>query len=160
LSDGRVVGPTPVTEVIVRPLEPSDRGSWESLWASYLTFYQRTLAPQVTRFTWERLTDGSDRLHGLLAAGVDGSVVGFAHYLFHESTWCRGGKCYLEDLYVAPEARAQRVGRALIEAVRDAARRRSAEVLYWHTEEFNATARRLYERVAKRSPFIRYDVGL
>jgi hypothetical protein len=30
----------------------------------------------------------------------------------------------------------------------------------WQTEEFNATARRLYERVAKRSPFSRYQIEL
>lgn len=160
LSNGRVGAPASSTAVIVRPLEPSDRAAWEPLWAGYLAFYQRVLAPHVTRRTWESMTDGSGRLCGLLAIGADGSAAGFVHYLFHESTWHCGGKCYLEDLYVAPEARARRVGRNLIEAVREVARSRGAEVLYWHTEEFNGTARRLYERVARRSPFVRYDIGL
>jgi GNAT superfamily N-acetyltransferase len=155
-----VGAPASSAGVMARPLVPADREAWEQLWAAYLAFYQRMLTPQVTRYTWERLTDGGGRLCGVLAIGSDGSAVGFAHYLFHESTWCCGGKCYLEDLYVAPEARMRRVGRGLIEAVKEAAQSRSAEVLYWHTEEFNATARRLYERVAKRAPFIRYDVGL
>jgi len=42
----------------------------------------------------------------------------------------------------------------------EAARKRGAVVVYWQTEEFNASARRLYERIAKRSPFIRYNIEL
>ena len=34
-----------------------------------------------------------------------------------------------------------------------------AEILYWQTEEFNGTARRLYERVARRSPFVAHANG-
>jgi hypothetical protein len=45
-------------------------------------------------------------------------------------------------------------------AVEQAAREMRAALVYWQTEEFNGTARRLYERVAKRSPFIRYQIEL
>jgi GNAT superfamily N-acetyltransferase len=82
------------------------------------------------------------------------------HFVYHPTTWSIGGTCYLEDLFVAPAARGQRIGRRLIAAAADAAKANGATTLYWQTEEFNATARRLYERVAKRSPFIRYQIEL
>jgi GNAT superfamily N-acetyltransferase len=143
----------------IRPVAPGDRAAWSPLWAGYLAFYETTVAPEGTEFTWARLT-GSDRVFGLLALDADDNAIGFVHFIFHETTWSMGGACYLEDLFVAPGARGKRVGRRLIAAVADAARAKGAKTLYWQTEEFNGTARRLYERVAKRTPFIRYQVDL
>jgi GNAT superfamily N-acetyltransferase len=48
------------------------------------------------------------------------------------------------------------VGRALIEAVYDAARRAGSSRVYWQTHETNATARMLYDRVAELSGFLVY----
>lgn len=81
-------------------------------------------------------------------------------YLLHESTWNTGGNVYLQDLFVVPEARGLRIGRRLIAAVTERSKAKGAGVLYWQTEEFNGTARRLYERVAKRAPFVRYNIEL
>jgi GNAT superfamily N-acetyltransferase len=148
-----------VPDVVIRPVGSDDRAAWEPLWAGYQAFYERTLAREVTDFTWERLTD-SGTLFGLLAIAGRGDAVGLVHFLYHPSTSTIGGNCYLQDLFVTPSARGQHLGRRLIAAVADAAKVKGTAVLYWQTEEFNATARRLYERVAKRSPFIRYQIDL
>ena len=145
-------------QLVIRPIDGNDRARWEPLWNGYLSFYQRTLAPEVTDFTWQRLTsDGG--LFGMLAVTGD-DPLGIVHFLYHPSTWNRGGNCYLEDLFVVPSARGERIGRRLIAAVAGDARARAATNLYWHTEEFNGTARRLYERVAKRTPSLRYNIEL
>ncbi|HEV8496565.1 MAG TPA: GNAT family N-acetyltransferase [Gemmatimonadaceae bacterium] len=146
-------------DLTIRPIVARDRPAWEPLWAGYLSFYERTIAADVTDFTWKRLTtDGG--ISGLLAIAPGGNAVGFVHFLFHPTTWSNTDACYLEDLFVAPDARGQRVGRRLIAAVTAVASEKGATSVYWQTEEFNATARRLYERVAKRSPFIRYQIDL
>jgi len=49
------------------------------------------------------------------------------------------------------------VGRALIEAVYEAADERGAPSVYWLTQDFNETARVLYDRVANLTPFIKYQ---
>jgi GNAT superfamily N-acetyltransferase len=64
--------------------------------------------------------------------------------------------CYLQDLYVVPETRGQGLGAALINHVYAAADERGAAEVYWHTQEFNATARRLYDRIGRLTPFIQY----
>lgn len=51
-------------------------------------------------------------------------------------------------------------GAALIDAVADLARGNGAGRLYWMTHETNATARRLYDRIAERSGFIQYRKAL
>jgi GNAT superfamily N-acetyltransferase len=137
----------------------ADRARWEPLWVGYHTFYDRTMRPEVTDFAWQRLTT-SGELEGLLAIGDAGRALGLAHFFFHPSTSSLGGNCYLQDLFVVPESRGLRVGRRLIAALTEAAKAKGAAVLYWQTEEFNGPARRLYERVAKRAPFIRYQIDL
>ena len=145
--------------VVIRSIGAGDRAGWEPLWKGYQRFYDRTLPVEVTARTWARLVQGRELL-GALAFGRRGRPLGLVHYLFHPATSTLGQACYLPDLFVAPAARGRGVGRLLITAVADAARARGAAVLYWQTEEFNGPARRLYERVAKRSPFIRYQIDL
>ena len=48
-------------------------------------------------------------------------------------------------------------GRALIEAVYAAADANGTPFVYWLTQDFNTQARQLYDRIAKVTPFIRYQ---
>jgi len=78
------------------------------------------------------------------------------HYLFHPVTWAKSDRCYLEDLFVSPDARVKGAGRALIEAVYQAAEEAGTDQVYWLTAESNMTARRLYDRIGHVTPFIKY----
>jgi GNAT superfamily N-acetyltransferase len=141
----------------IEPLVPGDRAEWEALARGYKAFYQTTVPDAGYEVTWGRLLQ-TDGIHGL-GARVDGRLVGITHYLFHTGIWARRA-CYLEDLFVEPAARGQGVARALIEAVAERARSEGAGRLYWLTQEHNATARALYDRVAKYSGFLEYEYPL
>ena len=140
----------------IRPLRASDRAQWDSLWKGYLRFYRQRVSSEVTEATFARLVDESVQPHGLVA-DQDGTLLGFVHYLFHPTTWSVRNNCYLEDLFVSPSARGSGVGRALIRAVYAAADRERAGSVYWLTQEFNAEARALYDTLARRTSFIRYE---
>lgn len=142
-----------------RPIRSVDRELWEPLWTAYQTFYDRTLSQETIEFTWKRLKE-SGEIDGFMAFDQSGEALGLIHYFFHPATSTMGGSCYIPDLFVLPSARGRGVGRQLIAAVVEVARGRQAAVVYWQTEEFNGAARRLYERIAKRSPFIRYQIDL
>ena len=142
-------------ETVVRPVRPGDREMWEPLWQGYLTFYQATLAPDVTEATWRRFFDPLEGL-GAFVAERDGHLIGLAHYLLHRSTWAPVCYCYLEDLFVEPSVRGGGAGRALIAAVEAAARDAGASRLYWITDETNQTAQRLYNKVAERPGVVQY----
>jgi GNAT superfamily N-acetyltransferase len=144
-----------MAEVAIRPLGPEDRADWEPLWAGYLAFYEATIPSTVTETTWARLNDPAEPMHAL-GAFIDGQLVGIVHYLFHRSTWTTGDYCYLQDLFTDEAARGRGAGRALIEAVYERARAASASRVYWLTQEGNATARALYDKLADRSGFIQY----
>ena len=83
-----------------------------------------------------------------------GQLLGLTHYLHHRNTTRIELTCYLQDLFTAPEARGQGVGRALILGVYDAARAAGISRVYWQTHESNAAGRLLYDKVAKHAGFI------
>ena len=139
----------------VRPVGPDERADWEPLWRDYLAFYETVLSPATYDLTWRRLHDPAEPTF-LLGGYVDGTLKGIVHYLFHRSNWTIADVCYLQDLFVAADARGAGLGRALIEAVAGKAREAGAPRLYWMTHEANGTARALYDAVAEWSGFIQY----
>src|SRR4051812_6683229 len=107
-TEGRVMAPE------IRPLEARDRDAWLPLWRGYCDFYETSVPSDVTEETWKRIVDPAGAIHGLGAFDADGRLIGIVHYLFHPVTWCVFPRCYLEDLFVSPEARGSGAGRALI----------------------------------------------
>jgi GNAT superfamily N-acetyltransferase len=151
-----------VAEIIITPIIPRDHDRWAELWRGYLDFYQTRLPPEIYEHTWERLiaADGPIRGLGARLGSPTAPLVGIAHYLFHAHAWTTGEVCYLQDLFVDSAIRRSGCGRRLIEAVAAAARDRGCCRVYWTTKEDNATARSLYDRIARFNGFIRYDVAL
>ncbi|HEX4117983.1 MAG TPA: GNAT family N-acetyltransferase [Rhizomicrobium sp.] len=147
----------------VRPVVPSDYAQWLPLWDGYNAFYGRSgataLPKAMTELTWARFLDEQEPMHALVAE-ADGQLVGLAHYLFHRNTITAGLSCYMQDLFTAAATRKSGVGRALIEAVYERARAAGSPRVYWHTQNENATARRLYDQVAAATGFIVYAKSL
>jgi len=141
----------------VTPLAPADRADWERLFRGYIAFYERDEPHAMYDRAWAAFMAG-DRLHAL-GARLDGTLVGITHFFIHPST-SGPDVCYLQDLFTDEAARGHGAGRALIAAVGDWARGRGCGRLYWLTQEGNATARALYDKVAVNRGFIRYDVVL
>ena len=141
--------------VEIRPVGPDERAAWEPLWQGYLTFYKATLPQAATDTARKRFHDANEQMF-LLGAYVDGKLTGIVQFLYHRSSWTPGNYCYLQDLFVDSAQRGGGVGRALIAAVEQTARAAGASRLHWLTQEGNATARALYDRVAERSGFIQY----
>ena len=141
---------------MIRKLEKSDRDAWRPLWDGYLRFYREELSEETTVNTFERLAEQTDGFVGLVAAeGSD--LLGFAHLVFHPSTWSAGPYCYLEDLFVSPAARGRSTARDLILATYEEADRRGATKTYWQTQQYNGAARSLYDHVARPTSFIVYE---
>ena len=143
--------------VAIRPLVAADEAAWRALWADYLAFYETSVSEEVVATTFRRLLSGAPGEYRALVAEAQGRLVGLAHYLTHRHCWRVEDVVYLQDLYVAPETRGSGAGRALIEAVYARADAAGTPAVYWLTQEFNATARRLYDRVATLTPFIKYQ---
>ncbi|MBV9393763.1 MAG: GNAT family N-acetyltransferase [Methylobacteriaceae bacterium] len=144
-----------MSTITIRPLARTDRAQWQPLWQGYLAFYKTRVPDEVTETTFARFFDEAEPMHAFVAER-DGEIVGIVHYIFHRSTWTKGPYCYLQDLFTAEHARGHGVGRKLIEAVYERAKAEGASRVYWLTQEDNATARALYDKLADRPGFIQY----
>lgn len=145
--------------LLVRSAQPSDFEQWKSLWDGYNAFYGRkqdtALPDAITKMTWSRFFDGYEPMHALVVE-QSGSLLGLAHFLFHRSTISLEPICYLQDLFTHATARGKGVGRALIQEVYRHAKHAGCHRVYWQTHETNATAMKLYDKVAEKSGFLIY----
>ena len=146
--------------LIVRPILRSDYDEWRPLWDGYNAFYDRrgptALAEEITRTTWERFFDSSEPVKAIVAEEA-GHLLGLAHYVFHRSTTRLHDICYLQDLFTAEHVRGRGIGRRLIEAVYEIARKRGCSRVYWQTQATNAAGRALYDKLARHLGFIVYS---
>ena len=143
----------------IRELKETDKDRWLELWAGYLEFYKSNLSPEQTEFTWKRLINNEQKMYGFVAENETG-VIGFTHCLFRPSTWTETDYCYLEDLFVDPNIRGKGVGRALMNRVVELAKEKNSKRVYWTTQEFNKTARVLYDSITSVSEFVQYRLPL
>ncbi|WP_417412990.1 GNAT family N-acetyltransferase [Hoeflea sp.] len=150
-------------EVEIRPITIADEPEWRRLWTLYLEFYDSSVPEEVYQSTLSRIVGAHDpgeasfyEPRGMLAL-VDGKPAGLVHYFYHRHGWKIEHVCYLQDLYAAPEVRGTGIGRALIEAVYTQADADGCPSVYWMTQEFNVTARKLYDRIATLTPFVKYS---
>ncbi len=145
----------------IRDLAAADKDRWRELWRDYCDFYEKALPDEVTDATWGRLLDENEpTMFSLLACDGDGRIIGMVNCIVHPITWATAPVCYLEDLFVDPAARNRGAGRALIEAVRERARADGWHRIYWRTQNDNATARALYDKVADGTDWVTYEISL
>ena len=141
--------PAMSSAITIRPAQPTDCAAWRPLWDGYNAFYGRfgatALPEHITQTTWQRFHDAAEPMFCLVAQdNASGELLGIEPV------------CYLSDLFTREAARGRGVGRALIEAVYDAARAAKSSRVYWQTHETNAAGRQLYDKLAKHHGFIVY----
>jgi GNAT superfamily N-acetyltransferase len=111
----------------------------------------------ATNGLWERIRGSDHPIGCLVARNFRMELVGLANYALHTHTWSLQPVYYLEDLYVAPEARghgARRFPR------RAQPRARSWRRIYCHTHGNNHAARALYDQLAPSTDYVRNDIDL
>ena len=143
----------------IRAIEEKDKDQWLKLWAGYLEFYKSTISSEQTELTWKRLINNELKMFGFVAESEEG-VIGFTHCLFRPSTWTETDYCYIEDLFVDPNIRGKGIGRALMNKVVELAKEKNSKRVYWTTQEFNKTARVLYDSITPVSEFVQYRLPL
>jgi len=158
MNERREGGPDTTDGVLIRSVEARDGAAWAEMWDGYMAFYQVSLSAEVTAATWARILDPTSPIKSLLATDAHGGALGFANYVVHAYTWSDRPACYLEDLFVRPEARGRGAGRALIERLIALGGEQGWGRLYWMTRQDNRTARQLYDRFGTADGFVRYTI--
>jgi len=153
---------TPVpAELRIEPISPEQMQMLLPMIAAYQRFYEvEEIDEERNRAFFSRFLAPSDD-GMLLGAWRGGQLVGYACLYWHFTSLVPAETVLMNDLYVAEGQRGEGIGRALIEAGAEVARRRGAHHLEWATAPGNETAQRLYDSTgAKRSEWIEYELRL
>lgn len=101
-------------------------------------------APDAVTNTIERMAD-EQHLFGFFVAEKDGEIIGAAIYFFAWFTWV-GKSLYLDDIYVKPDYREQKVGSRLLRKIVELAKKEDCQRLRWQVLDWNANAIALYKK--------------
>jgi GNAT superfamily N-acetyltransferase len=148
-------------EIEIAPVSGEDYEPLLPLIAAYQRFYEvEEIDEERNRGFFRRFLAPSD-VGLLLGARAEDRFLGYACLYWHFSSTQARETVLMNDLYVEPGARGRGVGRVLIEASADVARKRGALHLEWATAPDNHTAQRLYDSTgAARSEWLEYELGL
>ena len=118
--------------------QPSDAGQVAALMIAFRDHIERDVpTDEQVRRTVEALLEDPNTEFLLAATGV-------CQLRYRLSVWTATEDCWLEDLYVADEARGTGVGRALIEAAFERARGRGCKRIQLDVAEDNRRAIDVY----------------
>lgn len=149
-----------MAEITVDPPRSGDKEPWRKLYEGYQRFYEMPENPQVAETVWQWIHDPSHVTECLLARDPSGRVVGLAHFRDVPRPLSGATAGFLDDLFVAADARGGGIAGALIAAVSNIGRERGWAWLRWFTAEDNYRARAFYDRVAYLSHWKTYQLDL
>lgn len=149
---------TATTDLIVRPTTAADEAAWRALYRGYREFYRVEPNEQALDTVWGWIHDPQHETRGLVAE-LDGKLLGLAHYRTFARPLSASHGLFLDDLFTSADARGKGVGSALLTRLAEIARDEQATVVRWITADDNATARSLYDKVSKQTPWVTYDLA-
>jgi len=142
----------------VGPPSPDDSAKWRELYREYADFYREAVTDAQLDLVWSWVIDPDHDVSALLVRGPSGNVVGLAHYRRYYRPLAAAVAGHLDDLFVVPAARGTGAVDALLEALREIARRRGWSKFRWITADDNYRARSKYDQVAERTTWVTYDM--
>jgi ribosomal protein S18 acetylase RimI-like enzyme len=133
------------------------------LFVDYSAFYGRTVTPDDAHtFLHEGLATGESVIFGFFSHVVagDSTAGGFLQMHPSRSSKLLGRRWIVNDLYVSPELRRQRIGQCLLTAAHAYARETGAKDLRLSTKVTNHVARALYESLGWMAldEFVTYEL--
>ena len=148
-------------EATVRPAGAEDREAFLTMWEDFVSLDPDEPGDRgMGAANWDRVMDDCNPLQAMIAIDAEGTPRAFVLYLEFPFTWSVGNICYLQDIYVQPASRGKGLARMLINTLSDIGRERGWFKVFWMTQHDNFVAQGLYDKIAERKNYIRYDLPI
>ena len=135
---------------MIREIHSKDKKQWEKLYKGYAVFYKVEMNNQILQTVWDWLNDKNHELKGI-GYEIDGKIVGLAHYRKLLSPLKGKYIGYLDDIFVDPEYRGQKIAKKLLNKIKEISKANGWNLVRWQTDEDNFTAKKLYDKVATKT---------
>lgn len=133
-----------MSAIAIRPATPEDVATILGFVRDLAAFEREPDAVKATDAMLTEALFGADPAAEAVIARDSTGPTGFALFFHNFSTWTGRRGLYLEDLYVAPHARGQGVGTALLRHLASIAVERGCARFEWSVLDWNADAIAFY----------------
>jgi GNAT superfamily N-acetyltransferase len=149
-----------VSRITIGTPAAADKSDWRRLYDGYAAFYKVPMNDEIADRVWSWINDCAHNLEAVIARTDAGRVVGLAHFRSMPRPLNGSTAGFLDDLFVDRSFRGGRVADRLIAAMAEIGRQRGWTVIRWLTADDNYRARGVYDRHAKRTMWITYQLDL
>jgi len=142
---------------MIREIQLKDKEQWKKLYKGYADFYKVEMNNKILQTLWNWLHDNNHEVDGFVYE-VDGNIVGFAHYRRMPRPLRGQDIGFLDDLFVDPEYRGQKIGEKLIYKIHEISKSKGWNLVRWITRNDNIRAKSLYDRVSEKTNWDVYEL--
>ena len=142
---------------MIRDLKQSDFENWSELYKGYANFYKVPMNDQILDSVWGWLHDKNHVVRGFCYE-LQEKIVGIAHYRSMPRPLKGQYIGFLDDLFVDPNYRNQKIGRKLIEYLKSLSKANNWHGIRWTTHSSNEKAKKLYDKIANNTRFDLYEL--
>ena len=146
-----------MTDLIIRPITADDYKGWDPLYLGYAEFYKVASSVEKRRIVFEWILDPNHVVEGLVIER-QGRLIGLAHYREMPRPLHGMMMGFLDDLFIAPDARGGGIGLIMFEHLKQICRERGWTVMRWLTQDHNYRARALYDQIGAKSQMNLYEM--
>jgi len=136
-----------MSDPLVRPAEPADAALVHGLVRALADYERLSHAVTATQDDIAGLLFGEVPRAFCDLVEIDGESVGFSLWFYTVSTFVGRAGIWIEDLYVAPEARGKGAGRALLRVLAQRCRAEGLGRLDWAVLDWNESGIGFYDRI-------------
>ena len=142
---------------MIRFLEQKDKENWSKLYNAYADFYKVTMNKKILGTLWEWIHDDSHIVNGICYELKD-RIVGIAHYRTMPRPIKGQYIGFLDDLFVEPNFRRQKIAQKLINHLKALSKDNNWDGIRWITHFSNENAKKLYDKIANNTGFELYEL--
>ena len=142
---------------MIRKLEQKDKENWAKLYNGYADFYKVPMSPGVLDTLWGWINDENHIVKGICFES-EGKIVGIAHYRTMPRPLKGKYIGFLDDLFVEPTFRGQKIAQKLIIHLKSLSNANNWDAVRWTTHSSNKIAKKLYDKIAKNIGFELYEL--
>tara|TARA_B100001121_G_scaffold271640_1_gene257673 strand:- start:153 stop:590 length:438 start_codon:yes stop_codon:yes gene_type:complete len=142
---------------MIRNLEEKDKKNWENLYNGYANFYKVPMNRVILDTLWNWIHDKNHIVNGVCYE-LENKIVGIAHYRTMPRPIKGEYIGFLDDLYVDPNYRGQKIAQKIINYLKTLSKDNNWSGIRWITHSSNNNAKKLYDKIADNTGFELYEL--
>ena len=141
---------------MIRKLEQKDKENWAKLYNGYADFYKVQMNTGILDTLWGWIQDERHVVNGICFE-LEGKIIRIAHYRTMPRPIKGKYIGFLDDLFVEPDFRGQKIAQKLISHLKSLSKANNWDGIRWNTNSSNENAKKLYDKIANNTGFELYE---